>query len=75
MEVNPQFMPKVFRLYLEISRYPILRKTIRERMRREMFARGIIDETTFEAEVKYKAIESQTREGLRFPCTPGMGDN
>jgi hypothetical protein len=67
MELNEQFMPKVLQLYLEISQYPILSRQIRERMREEIFARGIIATDDFEKEVYQKAIQSQKREGLSNP--------
>jgi hypothetical protein len=64
---DPEALPKVLELYLEISQYPILAPTIRERMRSELFARGIISPTDLEQEVKSKAMASQRREGLRDP--------
>jgi hypothetical protein len=64
---DPEALPKVLELYLEISQYPILAPTIRERMRSELFARGIISPTDLEQEVKSKAMASQKREGLRDP--------
>ncbi len=67
MELNDQFMPKVLQLYLEISQYPILSRTIRVEMRREIFARGVIAEDDFEKEVYQKALQSQRREGLQNP--------
>ena len=60
-------LPKVLKLYLEISLYPVLSHTIRERMREELFARGIISQDDFEREVLQKAIISQRREGLTDP--------
>ena len=60
-------MGKVWRIYLRISRFPILATTIRERMRHELFMRGIVDPKRFEEEVKEEAIESQQREGLHEP--------
>ena len=62
-----QALPKVLQLYLEISQYPTLAAPIRERMRRELFARGIISPTDLEREVKHKAMLSQQREGLTDP--------
>jgi len=59
--------PKVLELYLEISQYPILAPAIRERMRSELYARGIISPTDLEHEVHHKAILSQRREGLTEP--------
>jgi hypothetical protein len=64
-DYNP--MPKVLQLYLAISQFPVLSRTIRTQMREELFARGIISEEAFEREVLQKAIESQKREGLTDP--------
>ena len=69
-----QAMPKVLQLYLEISQYPILAPTIRERMRRELFARGIISPGDLEREVKHKAMLSQKREGLTDPFAQEPAD-
>jgi len=71
---DPQAMPKVLQLYLEISQYPILAPTIRERMRRELFARGIISPGDLEREVKHKAMLSQKREGLTDPFSQEPAD-
>jgi len=60
-------IPKVLEIYLQISQYPILGRRIRERMREELFGRGIITPEQFEREVKEKAILSQRREGLADP--------
>lgn len=60
-------IPKVLELYLQISQYPILGKHIRERMRQELFGRGVITRRQFEQEVKEKAVLSQHREGLSDP--------
>jgi hypothetical protein len=60
-------VPKVLELYLQISQYPILGQRIRERMREELFARGVITPDRFEREVKEKAVISQRREGLSDP--------
>ncbi len=62
-----QQMPKVLQLYLVISQYPVLSRKIRQRMREELFGRGIVSEEDFEREVHQKAIESQKREGLSDP--------
>ncbi len=70
MIIDPKAMPKVLELYLEISRYPILAKRIRERMRAELFARHIIAPDAFEQEVREKAIHSQLLEGLEYPYEP-----
>ncbi len=60
-------MPKALEIYLEITRYPILARTIRERMRQELFSRRIIAPDVFEQEVREKAVRSQFREGLEDP--------
>lgn len=64
---QPQEYPKVLRMLLELRQYPILAQTIRERMRRELYARGVIPQRRFEDEIEQKAIESQLREGIRDP--------
>jgi hypothetical protein len=64
---DPDALPKVLQIYLEISRYPILSSTIRERMRSELYARGIISPSDLEQEVKSKAVQSQVLEGLKDP--------
>ena len=56
-------------IYLSLAQYPILGNTIRARMRRELFSRGVISQTAFEAEVRDKAIRSQALEGLNNPFT------
>jgi hypothetical protein len=65
--IDPKALPKVLELYLEISRYPILAKKIRERMREELFARHTVAADLFEREVRDKAIQSQVLEGLENP--------
>jgi hypothetical protein len=62
-----QHQYKVLGIYLELAQYPILARKIRERMRQELFSRGIITLEDFEAEVKEKAVLSQQREGLLDP--------
>ncbi len=64
---GPQEWPKVLTIYLALSEYPILARQIRERMRQEMFARGVITPEQFEAEVQAKAILTQQEEGLTNP--------
>jgi hypothetical protein len=65
--IDPHKMPKVLALYLKIAQYPILARRIRERMRQEIFSRGIISSPVFEEEVREKAVLSQKREGLYDP--------
>jgi hypothetical protein len=62
--IDPHEMPKVLALYLKITQYPILGRRIRERMRQEIFSRGIISPHVFEEEVREKALLSQKREGV-----------
>lgn len=59
--------PKVLEIVLELKQYPILSQQIRQRMRDEIFARGVITEEDFARQVRQKAIESQAREGLDDP--------
>jgi hypothetical protein len=66
--LDVQYRFKVQGVQLELAQYPILARKIRERMRRELFAKGIITVEAFEAEVKEKAIQSQRREGLTDPA-------
>ena len=63
----PERIPRTLELYLQISQYPILAQSIRDRMREELFARGVISRTQFEREVREKAVLSQQREGLSDP--------
>lgn len=67
LRVYPRAMPKVLELYLEITRYPILARKIRKRMREELFTRHIIAPDVFEQEVRETAIRSQFLEGLENP--------
>jgi len=65
--VDLQYQHKVLGLYLELAQYPILARRIRERMRQELFSKGIITVEAFEAEAKEKAVLSQQREGVFDP--------
>ena len=69
---TPFFYPKVLRLYLELSQYPILAPRIRERMREEIFSRGVISPKVFESEVREKAIQSQELEGVEGTEPPSV---
>jgi hypothetical protein len=62
-----RFIPKVMRIHLQLNQYPILGDAIRQRMREELFARGVITREEFEAEVREKALDSQRREGITRP--------
>lgn len=72
--MNPPIQPQPLRsvtpaidIYIKLAQYPILAAHIRQRMREELFRRGIIENDNFEREVKEKAVESQRREGLYDP--------
>jgi formylglycine-generating enzyme required for sulfatase activity len=67
MDPQPERIPQVLELYLQISQYPILGRRIRARMREELFARGVITPQMFENEVKEKAVISQKRERVQDP--------
>jgi hypothetical protein len=69
MSLDPTHFPKVLTLYLSLSQYPLLAPRIRERMRNELFARGVIDREDFEDEVREKAVQSQIREGISDPLS------
>jgi hypothetical protein len=74
MSLEPSDFPKVLTLYLELSQYPILAPQVRERMRKELFDRGVITYDAFEAEVLEKAQQSQHREGLDDPFNQEPSD-
>jgi len=59
--------PKILAIYLQIANYPVLGQEIRQRMRAELFRRGIITPESLEREVREKAILSQRREGVAGP--------
>jgi len=67
-------LPKVLELYLELSQYPVLAPTIRQRMRSELYGRGIISPSDLEREVKNRAMQSQKREGLKDPLVQESED-
>jgi hypothetical protein len=63
----PVETPKILTLYLQIAQYPILARQIRQRMREELYRRGVTTVQHFEQEARAKAIDSQYREGLTNP--------
>jgi hypothetical protein len=69
-----QHQYKVHGIELELARYPILGRRIRELMRQDLFSKGIISVEAFEAEVKDKAIYSQRLEGLSDPLAEEPAD-
>lgn len=58
---------RLLSIMLTLGQFPILSNRIRIRMRRELFARGLLNQAGFEAEVREKAMLSQRREGLQNP--------
>ena len=74
MSTEPTPFPKVLTLYLELSQYPVLAPFIRERMRQELYKRGVITPEDFETEARQKAIQSQVREGLHDPLNQESSD-
>lgn len=56
-----------YRIFLALIQYPMLQRRIRSKMRKELFARGILSEEGFETEVRQQAIDSRAREGLEDP--------
>ncbi|MCJ7433912.1 MAG: PEP/pyruvate-binding domain-containing protein [Anaerolineales bacterium] len=67
-------LDNVLKIFLALNQYPILNGKIRSRMRRELFARGIITKAAFDAEARRKAIKSQKREGLHDPFIKERAD-
>ncbi len=62
-----QDLHEAYGIQLKLAQYPILGRRIRDLMRQELFAKGIITLEALENEVREKAILSQYREGLRDP--------
>jgi hypothetical protein len=54
-------------IYIKLAQYPILADRLRERMREELFHRGIIDKGQFDSEVRELSLASQRNEGLGDP--------
>jgi hypothetical protein len=70
MPTTPPESSKILETYLLIAQYPILASPIRQKMREELFRRGIITPERFEQEIHEKAVESQQREGV-----PAVGES
>lgn len=60
-------LPPITVIHLRLAQYPILSREICQRMRAELFARGIINSERLEQEAKDKAIASQHLEGMDDP--------
>ncbi len=67
MTLPSRYTDPILRITLTLAEYPIMRDRIRERMRQELFARGIISSQDFEAIAREHSIRSQEREGLQDP--------
>ncbi len=67
MPDDGSYIPKVHRIHMMLGAYPILGDVMRERMREELFRRGIISKERFEIEVHERAQASQRREGVLNP--------
>jgi hypothetical protein len=67
MSDESNYIPKVNRIQMMLGAYPILGDVMRERMRQELFRRGIITRERFEDEVRERAVASQKREGVVNP--------
>lgn len=67
MPDRPLEAPPILAIYLEIAQFPIMARQIRQRMREELYRRGVITPSRFENEVREKALRSQRREGLIDP--------
>jgi len=67
MPEDPNHIPKLSRIHLQLGQYPVLGDAMRERMRDELFRRGVISRERFESEVREKAVQSQLREGIVNP--------
>jgi hypothetical protein len=74
MTLPPVSPDRTLHIYLALSQYPILASSIRARMRRELFERGVITTQSFEAQVREKAIRSQNVEGLLDPIAEEPSD-
>ncbi len=67
MSDDGSYIPKVHRVHMMLGAYPILGDVMRERMREELFRRGIVTRKRFEDEVRERAVASQRREGVLNP--------
>jgi len=67
MTLPSSFVDLPFRIYIVLAQYPILQDRIRERMREEMFVRGVVSVEEFKLQVKAQATESQSREAITAP--------
>lgn len=74
MPDDSNYIPKVHRIHMMLGAYPILGEVMRERMREELFRRGIISKARFEEEVRERAVASQRREGVLNPYQDEASD-
>jgi len=54
-------------IYIKLAQFPILADRVSDRMRHELFQRGVVHPDEFEREVRELALLSQRREGLGDP--------
>lgn len=64
---RPRTTTPTIDIYVKLAQYPILADRLRDRMRQELFRRGIVTPDKFEHEVRDLSIASQLREGLSDP--------
>ncbi len=57
----------LWRIRQILLQYPIMSKRVRRRMRKALFARGVVSKKEFEEKARELAIESQRREGITNP--------
>jgi hypothetical protein len=67
MTLPSSFIDPPYRIYIALAQYPILQDRIRDRMREEMFGRGVISVEEFNNQVRAQSTESQAREAIAFP--------
>lgn len=59
--------PEILAIYLQIAQYPIVAQLIRQRLREELFQRGVMRPQRLEKETRANAEVSQRREQLTDP--------
>jgi hypothetical protein len=67
MSDESSYIPKVHRIHMLLGAYPILGDVMRERMRQELFRRGVITKERFEEEVRERGGIAETRGHRQSP--------
>ncbi len=67
MDFLPDSSERLLTITLALTQYPILAPRIRACMRRELFDRGIIERSSFDAQVIEEAVQTQRLEGMDNP--------